>query len=122
MAQLAPLQDQPALSDVLRPLTWKESLIQGVCRQGRGGSWGIARISAVCWSTASRACEQLRRTGPNHSPTATAIANQAARPIGSHHHAFISAALQRRYMGRWASIACGHGTGSLSNAAEPAIC
>ena len=34
-------------------------------------------------------CEQRLRTGPSHSPTATETANQATRPVGTHHHAFM---------------------------------
>src|SRR5215472_813441 len=59
---------------------------------------GASRASRTCESSASRACdsrvsrscEERLRTGANQSPTtASATANQAARPISTHHHAFM---------------------------------
>jgi hypothetical protein len=45
----------------------------------------------MCASNASRACEARRRTGPSNSPTASETPDQATMPIGTHHHALMSA-------------------------------
>ena len=65
-------------------------------------SWGAVAPGyslPACPPRASRASEHDRRTGPSHSPTASETPHQAARPIATHHHAFMSA-LQRAVTAR----------------------
>ena len=66
--------------------------LAGVSRVGasRAARTCESRASRACDSRVSRSCEERLRTGDNQSPTTTsAIANQAARPISTHHHAFM---------------------------------
>jgi hypothetical protein len=56
----------------------------------------------MCASRASRAREERLKPGPSHSPTASEIPSQATRPIGTHHHALMSAFTQRaRHITYW---------------------
>lgn len=59
---------------------------------------GVVQLSKSAVKKASRAREQCLSTGPSHSPTATATANQAIRPIGTHHHAPIAHPLAYGYV------------------------